>query len=101
MSEVVRRRGRPLTYLNLVATSSSFSSRKLTRVLVAKRRGHIFIQTDQPIYTPMQPGSKKQNNTKNLKVNMQWNVNQCNILIMAVSPFQNHALCSEIQDIHS
>lgn len=55
MSEVVRRRGRPLTYLNLVATSSSFSSRKLTRVLVAKRKGHIFIQTDQPIYTPMQP----------------------------------------------
>lgn len=59
LSEVVRRRQRPVTYLNLIATSSSLSTRKATRVLVSKRRGHIFIQTDQPLYNPMQPGSKK------------------------------------------
>ncbi|XP_038567629.1 complement C4-B-like [Micropterus salmoides] len=42
------------SYLNLVAESPSFSSRKATRVFVSKRRGNIFIQTDQPIYSPAQ-----------------------------------------------
>nr|AIA08678.1 complement component 4 [Miichthys miiuy] len=39
-------------YLLLVAESPSFRGRKITRVLVSKRRGSIFIQTDQPIYNP-------------------------------------------------
>ncbi|KAG8010142.1 Complement C4-B, partial [Nibea albiflora] len=39
-------------YLLLVAESPSFTGRKITRVLVSKRRGSIFIQTDQPIYNP-------------------------------------------------
>uniref|UniRef100_A0A4W6D2S1 Complement C4B (Chido/Rodgers blood group) n=1 Tax=Lates calcarifer TaxID=8187 RepID=A0A4W6D2S1_LATCA len=41
-------------YLMLVAESPSFRGRKLTRVLVSKHRGYIFIQTDQPIYNPTQ-----------------------------------------------
>ncbi|KAJ4930608.1 hypothetical protein JOQ06_024917 [Pogonophryne albipinna] len=40
-----------LTYLILVAESAVFG-RKSTRVLVSKRSGNIFIQTDQPIYNP-------------------------------------------------
>nr|XP_040021250.1 complement C4-B isoform X1 [Gasterosteus aculeatus aculeatus] len=44
-----------LSYLLLVAESPSFGRiRKVTRVMVSKRRGYIFIQTDQPIYTPAQ-----------------------------------------------
>uniref|UniRef100_A0AAQ4S3Q1 Complement C4B (Chido/Rodgers blood group) n=1 Tax=Gasterosteus aculeatus aculeatus TaxID=481459 RepID=A0AAQ4S3Q1_GASAC len=44
-------------YLLLVAESPSFGRiRKVTRVMVSKRRGYIFIQTDQPIYTPAQNG---------------------------------------------
>ncbi|KAF3839878.1 hypothetical protein F7725_018595 [Dissostichus mawsoni] len=39
-------------YLELVAESRAFSGRKSTKVLVSKRRGNIFIQTDQPIYNP-------------------------------------------------
>ncbi|XP_074510063.1 complement C4-B [Sebastes fasciatus] len=41
-------------YLVLVAESPSFSGRKMTRVLVSKHRGYIFLQTDQPIYNPTQ-----------------------------------------------
>ncbi|XP_033983582.1 complement C4-B [Trematomus bernacchii] len=41
-----------LWYLTLVAESPAFSGRKSTKVLVSKRRGNIFIQTDQPIYNP-------------------------------------------------
>ncbi|XP_070767453.1 complement C4-B [Enoplosus armatus] len=41
-----------LSYLSLVAESPSFNVRKITRVLVSKQRGNIFIQTDQPIYSP-------------------------------------------------
>lgn len=59
ISQAARARGSFPKYLNLVATSSSFRGRKATRVTVSKRRGHIFIQTDQPIYNPTQPGSKK------------------------------------------
>ncbi|KAI9536511.1 hypothetical protein NQZ68_032306 [Dissostichus eleginoides] len=40
------------SYLELVAESPAFSGRKSTKVLVSKRRGNIFIQTDQPIYNP-------------------------------------------------
>ncbi|XP_037309175.2 complement C4-B isoform X2 [Pungitius pungitius] len=40
-----------LRYLLLVAESPSFRGRKTTKVMVSKRRGYIFIQTDQPIYT--------------------------------------------------
>ncbi|XP_033957463.1 complement C4-B [Pseudochaenichthys georgianus] len=39
-------------YVKLVAVSPAFSDRKSTKVLVSKRRGNIFIQTDQPIYNP-------------------------------------------------
>ncbi|XP_034084143.1 complement C4-B [Gymnodraco acuticeps] len=39
-------------YVKLVAVSPAFSVRKSTRVLVSKRKGNIFIQTDQPIYNP-------------------------------------------------
>ncbi|XP_071324887.1 complement C4-B [Trachinotus anak] len=39
-------------YLLLVAESRSFNGRKVTRVLVSKHRGYIFIQTDQPMYKP-------------------------------------------------
>nr|AIN76766.1 complement component 4 [Oplegnathus fasciatus] len=42
------------SYLVLVAESLSISGRKMSRVLVSKRRGNIFIQTDQPIYNPTQ-----------------------------------------------
>ncbi|XP_070823248.1 complement C4-B [Chaetodon trifascialis] len=52
MSRLPQRQGR--TYLMLVAESPSFRGRKLTRVLVSKHRGSIFIQTDQPIYSPAQ-----------------------------------------------
>ncbi|KAM9851517.1 complement C4-B [Aulostomus maculatus] len=41
-------------YLLLVAESPSFSGKKKTKVLISKHRGHIFIQTDQPIYNPTQ-----------------------------------------------
>uniref|UniRef100_A0AAX7UU10 Anaphylatoxin-like domain-containing protein n=1 Tax=Astatotilapia calliptera TaxID=8154 RepID=A0AAX7UU10_ASTCA len=41
------------SYVMLVAESQSFTpNRKLTRVLVSKHRGYIFIQTAQPIYNP-------------------------------------------------
>ncbi|KAI4810748.1 hypothetical protein KUCAC02_013679 [Chaenocephalus aceratus] len=39
-------------YVKLVAVIPAFTDRKSTRVLVSKRRGNIFIQTDQPIYNP-------------------------------------------------
>ncbi|KAK5892501.1 hypothetical protein CesoFtcFv8_012872 [Champsocephalus esox] len=39
-------------YVKLVAVIPAFSDRKSTKVLVSKRRGNIFIQTDQPIYNP-------------------------------------------------
>uniref|UniRef100_A0A4W6D2J7 Complement C4B (Chido/Rodgers blood group) n=1 Tax=Lates calcarifer TaxID=8187 RepID=A0A4W6D2J7_LATCA len=48
-------------YLMLVAESPSFRGRKLTRVLVSKHRGYIFIQTDQPIYNPTQKGKQNIN----------------------------------------
>ncbi|XP_033496481.2 complement C4-B [Epinephelus lanceolatus] len=38
-------------YLMLVAEIPSLSVRRMTRVLVSKHRGYIFIQTDQPIYS--------------------------------------------------
>ncbi|KAG7242145.1 hypothetical protein INR49_024191, partial [Caranx melampygus] len=38
----------------LVAESGAFSERKTTKVLISKHRGYIFIQTDQPMYTPTQ-----------------------------------------------
>ncbi|KAM3873380.1 complement C4-B [Diretmus argenteus] len=41
-----------LPYLLLVAEYNG--ERKVTRVLVSKHRGYIFIQTDQPIYNPTQ-----------------------------------------------
>uniref|UniRef100_A0A667Y2P4 Complement C4B (Chido/Rodgers blood group) n=1 Tax=Myripristis murdjan TaxID=586833 RepID=A0A667Y2P4_9TELE len=41
-------------YFLLVAESPHFNERKMTRVLVSKHRGYIFIQTDQPIYNPTQ-----------------------------------------------
>uniref|UniRef100_A0A671UDF2 Complement C4B (Chido/Rodgers blood group) n=1 Tax=Sparus aurata TaxID=8175 RepID=A0A671UDF2_SPAAU len=42
-------------YLNLVAENSCFSpNKRITRVLVSKRMGNIFIQTHQPIYNPTQ-----------------------------------------------
>ncbi|XP_006801498.1 complement C4-like [Neolamprologus brichardi] len=41
------------SYVMLVAESQSFTpNTKLTRVLVSKHRGYIFIQTAQPIYNP-------------------------------------------------
>lgn len=66
MSTLIRSRGQMPHYLNLMASSSTFQRRKSTRVRVLNRRGHIFIQTDQPIYNPMQPGRKNK-----LTVNMQ------------------------------
>lgn len=57
-----------LSYLLLVAESPSFGRiRKVTRVMVSKRRGYIFIQTDQPIYTPAQNGKRKVNKSKETK----------------------------------
>ncbi|XP_029959664.1 complement C4-B [Salarias fasciatus] len=41
-------------YLLLVAESASFSIRQITKVLVSKHRGYIFIQTNQPVYNPTQ-----------------------------------------------
>ncbi|KAI3360945.1 hypothetical protein L3Q82_013149, partial [Scortum barcoo] len=41
-------------YLMLVAEGPSISGRRMSRVLISKRRGNIFIQTDQPIYNPTQ-----------------------------------------------
>ncbi|XP_055358926.1 complement C4-B isoform X2 [Betta splendens] len=41
-------------YLLLVAESSSLAQRKITKVLVSKHRGYIFIQTNQPMYNPDQ-----------------------------------------------
>ncbi|XP_051262420.1 complement C4 [Dicentrarchus labrax] len=53
MSELPQRPER--SYLMLVAQSPTFpGGRKKTRVLVSKHWGHIFIQTDQPIYNPAQ-----------------------------------------------
>ncbi|XP_041797665.1 complement C4-B [Chelmon rostratus] len=52
MSRLPQRQER--IYLNLVAESRSFGDRKQTRVLVSNRRGNIFIQTDQPMYSPGQ-----------------------------------------------
>uniref|UniRef100_A0A7N6AJJ2 Complement 4B (Chido blood group) n=1 Tax=Anabas testudineus TaxID=64144 RepID=A0A7N6AJJ2_ANATE len=49
-----RIRGRYPDYLLLVAESPSMSGRKLTRVLISKHRGYIFIQTNQPMYNPTQ-----------------------------------------------
>ncbi|XP_059196181.1 complement C4-like [Centropristis striata] len=43
-----------LNYVTLKAESPSFSIPKSTFVTVSKRRGNIFIQTDQPIYNPTQ-----------------------------------------------
>ncbi|XP_053183414.1 complement C4-B isoform X2 [Scomber japonicus] len=36
----------------LLVAADGLSKRQLTRVLVSKHRGHIFIQTDQPMYNP-------------------------------------------------
>ncbi|XP_023155190.2 complement C4-B [Amphiprion ocellaris] len=44
--------GRP--YVLLVASSTTLTPRKTTRVLVSKHKGYIFIQTNQPIYNPSQ-----------------------------------------------
>ncbi|KAM8735978.1 complement C4-B [Acanthopagrus schlegelii] len=42
-------------YLNLVTENNCFSPNKhITRVLVSKRMGNIFIQTHQPVYNPTQ-----------------------------------------------
>lgn len=46
-------------YVMLVAESSSFTEREKTRILLSKRRGSIFIQTDQPVYKPNQKGKSK------------------------------------------
>ncbi|XP_073341162.1 complement C4-B [Pagrus major] len=54
MSRLPPRSYQRISYLNLVAESPRFSPRKITRVLVSKRRGNIFIQTHQPIYNPAQ-----------------------------------------------
>ncbi|XP_068180444.1 complement C4-B isoform X2 [Antennarius striatus] len=54
MPERSNRPDRGPPYLVLVAESPSFSGRKKTRVLVSNRQGNIFIQTDQPIYSPTQ-----------------------------------------------
>ncbi|XP_028280659.1 complement C4-B isoform X2 [Parambassis ranga] len=42
------------SYLLLVAESPAFTKRQITRVLISKHRGYIFIQTDQPMYNPTQ-----------------------------------------------
>ncbi|XP_070691097.1 complement C4-B [Pempheris klunzingeri] len=52
MSRLPQHYRRP--YFNLVAESPSFGGRKITKVLISKHRGYIFIQTDQPIYNPTQ-----------------------------------------------
>lgn len=83
------------SYLNLVAQSPTFSVRKITRVLVSKHKGYIFIQTDQPIYKALQLGKRS----------IQWNVNQCKILLLSANSdwtaFLNHFFPSEVQDILS
>lgn len=61
------------SYLVLAAQSPTISPRKLTKVLVSKRKGYIFIQTDQPIYKPLQLGKR----------NIQWNINQCEVLLLS------------------
>ncbi|XP_042278740.1 complement C4-B [Thunnus maccoyii] len=38
----------------LVLVAESLNIRHITRVLVSKRRGYVFIQTDQPMYNPTQ-----------------------------------------------
>uniref|UniRef100_A0A3B3ZXQ1 Uncharacterized protein n=1 Tax=Periophthalmus magnuspinnatus TaxID=409849 RepID=A0A3B3ZXQ1_9GOBI len=44
------------SYVMLVAEGLSVD-RKMTRVLLSPHRGHIFIQTDQPLYKPMDTGT--------------------------------------------
>lgn len=46
-----------VNYLNLVAEGLHTDRRTLTRVLVSKRSSNIFIQTDQPMYSPSQKGN--------------------------------------------
>ncbi|XP_034466750.1 complement C4-B isoform X1 [Hippoglossus hippoglossus] len=53
-SEVMSRFEKHPKYLLLVAESPAFSERKMTKVLVSKHRGYIFIQTNQPVYNPKQ-----------------------------------------------
>lgn len=42
-----------------MAESSSLVGINITRVLVSKHRGYIFIQTDQPLYNPKDKGKEK------------------------------------------
>uniref|UniRef100_A0A3Q2CNM6 Complement C4B (Chido/Rodgers blood group) n=1 Tax=Cyprinodon variegatus TaxID=28743 RepID=A0A3Q2CNM6_CYPVA len=43
-----------IPYLHLVAEIPNERQRTITKVLVSKHRGYIFIQTDQPMYNPTQ-----------------------------------------------
>uniref|UniRef100_A0A665VDT9 Complement 4B (Chido blood group) n=1 Tax=Echeneis naucrates TaxID=173247 RepID=A0A665VDT9_ECHNA len=54
--EIMSERSKPVNYLLLVVDCPSCPSfnRKTSRVLISKRRGYIFIQTDQPMYNPTQ-----------------------------------------------
>lgn len=74
----------------LVAESSSFPERKKTRILLSKRRGSIFIQTDQPVYKPNEKGNSNNYYKKKAKVEM----NSCDKSF--ILPF----VFSEVQDIY-
>ncbi|XP_029360066.1 complement C4-B isoform X2 [Echeneis naucrates] len=56
VSRIESERSKPVNYLLLVVDCPSCPSfnRKTSRVLISKRRGYIFIQTDQPMYNPTQ-----------------------------------------------
>lgn len=56
-----------------MAVIPAFTDRKSTKVLVSKRRGNIFIQTDQPIYNPTRKGERKENNINSTE----WTIMVC------------------------
>lgn len=81
------------SYLMLVAESPSFSGRKKTRVLVSKRRGNIFIQTDQPIYNPTQMGKTN----KPVKITI---IDLYRVYLKQLT-VDHFISSSEVQDIHT